>query len=380
MKNKTERVRIGFIFSMVGGMIAYYIGASTGTGQEFFQSYSSYGTIGLAGVVIQHILLAALALVVILVCKRHQLANAKECFIWFLGKYVGAAVYYYTVAFVFCTMIQLIAGTGHLLTQYYGWPYYIGAVLLAVLCIMSVLFGFKKVIDIISKIAPLILLTMAVVFVVGLIDPVDGLKQGTEIAMASDTIVKTSSSWIGATILHHTYLILFVIPYYVSCYMLDPDASKRETCLWVVISYVLLAGVVLLMVASQVANMSVVIGTEAPNLAIATTHTPIFAAILTLMIVAASFTTTAPIAVICAEYFAKEGTHRYKVIGTVIVLLALAISFLGSYSQIINILVTVSGRIGLFVYIFAACYRVYRMIASKKESAELVADETTSYE
>ena len=365
MKDRSGQVRTGFIFSMVGGMIAYYIGASTGTGQEFFQSYSSHGVIGLVGVVIQHILLAALALGVILTCKKHQLANAKECFEWFLGKYVGSAVYYYTVAFVFCTMIQLIAGTGHLLTQHYGWPYYIGAVLLAALCIMSVLFGFKKVIDIISKIAPLILLAMAVVFVMGLIDPVDGLKRGTEIALASDTIVKTSSSWIGATILHHTYLILFVIPYYVSCYMLDPDASKRETCLWVVISYVLLAGVVLLMVASQIANMSVVIGTEAPNLAIATAHTPIFAAILTLMIVAASFTTTAPIAVICAEYFAKPDTPRYKVIGTAIVLLALAISFLGSYSQIINVLVAVSGRIGVGVYAFAVVYQLYRRVFKK---------------
>ena len=77
MKDRSGQVRTGFIFSMVGGMIAYYIGASTGTGQEFFQSYSSHGVIGLVGVVIQHILLAALALGVILTCKKHQLANAK---------------------------------------------------------------------------------------------------------------------------------------------------------------------------------------------------------------------------------------------------------------------------------------------------------------
>ena len=235
-------VRAGFIFSMVGGMIAYYIGASTGTGQEFFQSYSSHGVNGLIGVVIQHILLAALALCVILTCKKHKLANAKECFIWFCGKYVGTVVYYYTVAFVFCTMIQLIAGTGHLLKQYYGWPYYIGAVMLSLLCIISVLFGFKKVIEIISKIAPLILVAMAVVFVMGLLNPVDGLEKGTEIAKSSETITRTSSSWTGATVLHHTYLILFVIPYYVSCYLFDPQASTKETCVWVIVSFAILAG------------------------------------------------------------------------------------------------------------------------------------------
>ena len=372
MTEKRGDVRAPFIFSMVGGMIAYYIGASTGTGQEFFQTYSSHGTIGVVGVIIQHILLAALAILIIRTCKRYNLSNAKECFTWFLGKYVGPAVYYYTVAFVFCTMVQLISGTGHLLKQYYDWPYYIGASLLAALCIMSVLFGFKKVIDIISKIAPLILLVMAVVFVVGLINPVDGLAQGSAIANSAEEIVKTHSSWIGSTILHHTYLILFVIPYYVSCYMFDPGASKRETYLWVILSYVLLAVVIILMVLSQIANMSVVMGKAAPNLAIATAHAPILAAILTLMIIAASFTTTAPIAVICAEYFAKAGTARYKAIGTVIVLLAFAVSFAGSYAQIINILVTVSGRVGLGVYIFAACYRAYRAIVDRKDTETTV--------
>lgn len=368
MTEKKENVRSSFVFSMIGGMIAYYIGASTGTGQEFFQSYSAHGVVGVAGVIIQHILLAALAIVIIMTCKKHNLSDAKECFIWFLGKYVGSAVYYYTVAFVFCTMVQLISGTGHLLKQYYNWPYYIGSSLLAVLCIMSVLFGFKKVIDIISKIAPLILLVMAAVFIIGLVDPIDGLSQGTTIARASEEIVKTHSSWLGSTILHHTYLILFVIPYYVSCHTFDPAASKRETYLWIIISYVFLACVIVLMVLSQIANMSVVIGTAAPNLAIATSHSSVLATILTLMILAASFTTTAPIAVICAEYFGKAGTSRYKMIGTVIVLLAFAVSFAGSYAQIINILVTVSGRVGVGVYIFAVAYRLYRVMMERKPS------------
>lgn len=369
MVDKNKNVRIGFIFSMVGGMIAYYIGASTGTGQEFFQTYSSHGIQGVIGVVIQHILLATLALVVILTCKKHEIKDPKGMFVWFLGKPVGTAIYYYTVAFVFCTMIQLLSGTGSLLNQYYGWPYYVGAVSLAALCIISVVFGFKKVIDIISKIAPLILLAMAVVFIVGLIDAQDGLQKGTELALDPSTegVMRTSDSWLGATVLHHTYLILFVIPYYVSCYLLDPKASKRETVTWVVISYIILMAVVIMMVLAQIANMSVVAGTPAPNLAIATATAPVLAAVLTAMIVAASFTTTAPIAVICAEYFGEEGTKRYKVIGTVIVLAALGISFLGSYQQIINILVSVSGRVGIGVYAFAVVYRIYKKFTEPKE-------------
>ena len=120
------------------------------------------------------------------------------------------------------------------------------------------------------------------------------------------------------------------------------------------------------MILSQVSNMSVAIGTAAPNLAIATVHAPKLATILVFLIVAASFTTTAPIAAIAAEYFAESGSKRYKIIGTILVLLALIISFAGSYAQIINILVSVSGRVGVAVYIFAVLYRIYKMFISPK--------------
>ncbi len=363
-----SKVRPMFVFSMVGGMIAYYIGASTGTGQEFFQVYSTHGTIGAVGGIIQHVLLAALALIVILICKKYNLSTPKECFVWFLGKYVGSIIYYYTMAFVFCTMVQLISGTGSLLTQYYGWPYYVGAVLLAVLCIFSVLFGFKRVIDIISKIAPFILIVMAIVSLISLAAPVDGLEAGTELALTSDEVVRTSDSWVGSMLLHHTYLILFVIPYYVSCYLMDPKASKKETVLWIVISYSVLTVMVVLMILSHVANMSIAIGTAAPNLAIAMVHAPALAAVLVVMIVAASFTTTAPIAVITAEYFAEAGTKRYKIIGSILVVLALAVSFAGSYAEIINILVSVSGRVGVAVYIFAVIYRIYKKVTDPQKA------------
>ena len=361
-----RKVRISFVFSMVGAMIAYYIGAATGTGQEFFQVYSAHGVMGILGTVLQHVALALLGLVVILTCQKKSLNSAKDCFIYFLGKPVGMVIYYYTVAYVFCTLVQLISGTGSLVQQYYGIPYYVGSIVLAVLLVLSVIFGFKAVIAIISKIAPIIIVVMAIVCAIGLIAPTDGLAVGSEIARSSSEIMRTSSSWLGSTILHHTYLILFLVPYYQSCYTLDPKATKQETILWIVIAYTLLAILVILMVASHIANISIVIGTAAPNLAIAMKHAPKLATLLVVMTVAASFTTTAPIALIAAEYFAKPGTQRFKVAGILVVLAGLAVSFLGSYAAIINVLVSVSGRVGIGVYAVAIIYKIYKCVADSK--------------
>ena len=163
MKDENKKIRLRFVISMTGAMIAYYIGASTGSGQEFFQAYATQGAMGMVGVIIVQVLLAALALVIILTCQKHQLDSPKDCFIFFLGKYVGTVIYYYTVAFVFCSLVQLISGTGYIVSQYYGISHYIGSVVLTLLLIASVCFGFKRLLEIISAIAPFIVVVMFIV-------------------------------------------------------------------------------------------------------------------------------------------------------------------------------------------------------------------------
>lgn len=89
-------------------------------------------------------------------------------------------------------------------------------------------------------------------------------------------------NWFVSTILHSSYIILFVLPYFVSCYMMDRTATMKETTLWVVISFIALTVLVALMVLSQIANISIIIGTPAPNLAMTTYHAPKMAGILVL--------------------------------------------------------------------------------------------------
>lgn len=362
MLKDSGKVRIGFILSMIGGMIAYYIGSATGTGQEFLQAYSSHGIVGILGISLYHIFTAALAIIVIYVCKKYNLKNSKECFIKLCGKYVGSAIHFYTVAFVVCFMVQLISGAGSMLSQYYGWPYYAGAAFLSLLCIISVIFGFKKVIDIISKIAPFILIVLVISFIISIMHSVDGIKAGSEIAKSSNDIARMSPNWLGSTILHSSYIILFVLPYFVSCYMMDPSATMKETIIWVISSFVLLTILIALMVLAQISNMSIIIGTPAPNLAMTTYHAPQMAGILVFLVIAASFTTAAPVAVIAAEYFAEQNTNKFKVVGTILVIAELAASFLGSYAQIINILVSVSGWVGVFGLVVAILNCFYKFL------------------
>lgn len=366
MAEEKRAVRWPYVLSMAFAMIAYYIGASTGTGQEFFQSYATHGSMGVIGVVIQQISLGALCFIVFWACKNNNLNTSKEFFIWFLGKPVGTIVYYYVAAFVFATLLQLISGTGAIINQFYGIPTYVGSIGLSILLMITMLLGFDKLIDVISKIAPFILVVMILVAISGLINSTDGFVQGSELALASENVYRTSESLTMSTVLHHSYLILFLIPYYVSTYTVDKEATKKEATLWITLSFALLIALTGLMVAAQVANFSITAGTQAPNVAVAEAHTPLLAPILVFMIAAASYTTTAPIALIAADYVATPGTAKHKISGIVIILIGLFVSFFGAYDQIINMLISVSGRIGLAVYAYAAIYRLYVVFTDSK--------------
>lgn len=66
---------------------------------------------------------------------------------------------------------------------------------------------------------------------------------------------------------------------------MDRTATMKETTLWVVISFIALTVLVALMVLSQIANISIIIGTPAPNLAMTTYHAPKMAGILVFLVI-----------------------------------------------------------------------------------------------
>ncbi|MDE6455760.1 MAG: hypothetical protein K2L38_07650, partial [Dysosmobacter sp.] len=165
---------------------------------------------------------------------------------------------------------------------------------------------------------------------------------------------------------YHTYCILFFIPYFVSCHTADPTATKRETMTWIILAFSTMLVISFLMVASQLRNIDTAMHAQIPTLAIAMEHSSILAGIFTLSVMVAIYTTTAPLALIFAEYLAEPGTVKFKIIGCATVVLAFICSFVGSYAKIINFLMAFAGRVGVGVYIFAVIYRVYKTVTGRK--------------
>lgn len=358
MANQNTGLRPKYVIAMVGALIAYCVGASFGTGQEFMQFYGVHGYYGAIGMFLQNIIMIVFCVIIFLDCRKYHFKSPKDCILLYCGNILGTLVYYYTVIYMYCMLLQLISGAGSVCMEYYQIPYAFGAFLMAGLSIMAVMIGMEKIISIISKIAPLIVILVLVVAVSSLINPTDGIMAGTEIARSAD-VLRVSDNWIISFILHNSYAVLFFLPFLVNI-ATDEQASKKEMTMIAIFGQSVIAAVAIVMILAMVANFSVTGNTQAPNLILASRQMPFVAAIFAVILLAAIFTTISPIAIMVANVYAKPGTTRYRLIGSASILIALGISFVGTYSQILNAFASVSGWIGLGVYACMFITKIFR--------------------
>ncbi|MED1795425.1 hypothetical protein P4V54_22440 [Brevibacillus nitrificans] len=359
-----------YVLTMIGALLAYTMGTSFSTGQEFMQFYAVHGYYGAIGMFLQTFIMIAFCIVIFWDCRKYNFKNPKDCLIAYCGKYLGTAVYFYTVIYMYCMLLQLIAGAGSIIMEYFQVPYAVGACLIAALSIGSVLLGMQKIISLISKVAPFKVLLVMIVAIVGLIYAADGIVGGTAIARSAD-VLRVSDSWFLSFILHNSYAVLFFLPFLVSI-AVDKSVSRKELTLIATIGQSVLTIIAIIMILAMVANFSLTGNTQAPNLVMATTYLPFIAGIFTIILFASIFTTISPIAIMVAQAFAKPRTLAYNFAGSASILFALGLSFFASFSQILNIFVSVSGWIGLGVYaciIFTKLFRKPKPIEDTYDSA-----------
>ena len=374
MMGCNNKIRWGYVMVLIGAMLAYGFGSSFGTGQEAFQFYTVHGIHGVFGNTFSFSILAVFCIVVFRDCRRYRITTLEECYDVYFGKYVGKVIYWYTSIYMFCMLIQLISGSGSIVTQYFGTPYFVGACGMALLAVVAVIFGMEKVISIISKIAPAIALLVVIIMVASLLNPVDGLSVGSEMAAASDSL-RIHDSWVVSFILNHSYTILFFFPFLLSLVNDSKRANVTELAAVSIGANIVNIIVLDLIILAQIANFSMIAGEQSPNRVLAMERVPAIAAIFSIILLLAVFTTISPTAIMVGESLQSVRILSPKILGSLAVVCALAISFVGTYAQILNTFTSVSGWIGLGAYaciIFTkVCRRDYLKSLEQKMGTEV---------
>ena len=96
-----------------------------------------------------------------------QLEHPGDIFRVYCGKIIGRLIEYFTLLFLFSIVVIMISGTGAIAHEHFGVPTIVGLLGMGIITMITVIFGLKKLVDIIGAVGPVIVvLTIAICLVV----------------------------------------------------------------------------------------------------------------------------------------------------------------------------------------------------------------------
>jgi uncharacterized membrane protein YkvI len=284
--------------------------------------------------------------------RKHD--ENENAFHYYCGKLLGTFLEWFIPLFLFAVVVVMISGAGATMNQYFGLPHFVGAAVMAVLVMVSNMFGLKRLVDIIGSLGPITIFFTIIISIVALAKNPGGLLKVSEALQQVGELPKatnSSSTWWLAGILYVAYNVTGSIPFLTE--MGKGAITRKEAVLGAVIGSVALMTSGLLLNLALLSYIGDIYQLSIPNLFFADLIAPAFGFAFSLILLCEIFSTAAPMLWVVANKFSKEGTKKNKVLVLVFTVLA----FFGGqlpFGMLIGTVYPYTGYLGILVLVLIA--------------------------
>lgn len=155
-----KKIGLGLMLNLIGAMFAYLIGSGFASGQETMQYFSGWGSVWASlGVAAIALLLSCLAYIAYSYAGRTRgLQDLAGIYDFYAGNVFGKLFQVFAWLFNACCYMFMISGFGNVIHQQWGISIPIGSAIGVVLSVTIAVMGLNKIIDIIGKVGPIIVL------------------------------------------------------------------------------------------------------------------------------------------------------------------------------------------------------------------------------
>lgn len=358
----SKNISFGMMFTLVGAMFAYLIGSGFASGQEIMQYFSGWGSVGASiGVGVIAFALSFLAYVAYSYAGRTRgLADLSGVFNFYAGNIFGKLFLAFAWLFNFCCYVFMIAGFGALIEQQWGVAGPIGAAVGVVLSVGTAALGLNKIVEIIGKIGPAIVLITLFVGIVAAFTYYPQITEGN--ALINNGAVKVTRAgynwWLSGLSYAGCNLLL------VSAFIGTMGHSLREykfkyNKLIVFTGAFGIMLVAFLLGLSHIGNIQNATQVPIPNLLLANT---IFGSSVTanlilgtafaIIILLGIYTTICPMLWTCVSMVIKdEESLKYKLACAIAGICVYCVTLFVPYETLLNYIMTYCGYSGAIVAI-----------------------------
>lgn len=155
-------------FGIAMAFIGVLAGASFASGREALQYFVAFGNMGIVGAVVTALAMTISGITILQLGSYHRAKEHTSVFDAVSTPIISKILDIATLTCLFCIGFAMFAGAGTNLNQQWGWPVWIGAILMLVLTLLTGLLDVDKVTIAIGLITPfiIILLTIGTVYTV----------------------------------------------------------------------------------------------------------------------------------------------------------------------------------------------------------------------
>ncbi|MEG1602534.1 MAG: hypothetical protein RRY12_04535 [Cloacibacillus sp.] len=347
-ENKVSWVNV---IKFAGAFIAFLIGAGFATGQEVFQYFAAYGYQGfLVGLFVLICFIYVGGDFMVSGYNKH-FANTNDIYRHYCGKYIGGFYDYFSIAFIYMSYIVMLGGAGATFNQYYHMSPAVGAILMMVLSVATVLFGLGKIVDIIGSIGPLIVVIAIGVGLAAIMTNPGGVSEGARLVTSGELqITRVGSNWFMAGVSYVGFCMLWLAAFLAA--MGTKANSKKEAVLGTTLGAIgFVLGAIILMM-GLLTGVKDLYASDIPSLIIAEKIWPPLAGIFSVIILAGIYTTAVPLLWSVSARFAQEKTTKFYGLTAGLAAVACFVALKLPFRQIVNIIYGINGYVGILLIFF----------------------------
>ncbi len=360
-----KKVSISQVIAIGRAFMGFVIGSSFASGQECMQYFTGHGVLGSIGAGIIALLLYVWFVTVIVEDGRKlKLHNSGKMFNFYLGKYLGFIMEWFTPIMLFFVYSTMISGAGSTFEEYYGVNGNFGRAFMIIASLLTVLLGLNKLVKIVGYIAPVLLAVTILIGVISIVSNPAGIAEADE-TLKHVEVNSNFSNWALSGFMYGAYTVTGVVPYLAD--IGKSTATNRKNAL---LGGIFGGGAFLIAVMilnfGLLANLSDVYNLEIPSLFVAASIHPIFGQIFSVLLIGAIYTTAVPMLyTVCNKISSDSKSTPYRVAAIVTAIVSIFGGQL-SFSTMISIIYPISGYAG--VVIFAGM--IYTKYIKKKKYEE----------
>lgn len=187
-------------FQVAATYIGTVVGAGFASGQEILQFFSVFGNNGLIGLIIVTLLFILFGYIIMELGQRLNSKSHIEIIKYTGGKYLGGALDYIIIFFLFGALTAMIAGAGAMLSQQFGISSIWGNLIMSIATAITVLTGLNGVINSISFVVPFLIFAVLGVSITTVILP---SSQNIQVSTVNSS--NLIQNWLWAAILYVSY-------------------------------------------------------------------------------------------------------------------------------------------------------------------------------